>query len=274
MSSSPSLAMEPPSASRESGSSASTSGHQAAKRKRNPPGMPDPDAEVVALSPETLVATNRFVCEICGKGFRRDQNLRLHRREHNLPWNLRGSSGERPRKRVYVCPVPTCVYHHPARALGDLTGIKKHFFRKHGVEKKYGCDSCSKKYAVLSDWQAHVRMCSGTTRGSGIDGSTPVFRRKRGASGGAIAKYGPSEQSSTVETVAVSNMGTQADEQQRATSPPSQPVLTPVLQLGQLPATSVQQQRQLQQQGQLVLAGYLLFYDCNAQAQGSTEVAK
>ena len=96
----------------------------------------DPDAEVVALSPRTLLATNRFVCEICGKGFQRDQNLQLHRRGHNLPWKLRqrtslpssGGGGRQgdaaaapPRKRVYVCPEPTCVHHDPARALGDLT---------------------------------------------------------------------------------------------------------------------------------------------------------
>jgi hypothetical protein len=49
----------------------------------------DPEAEVIALSPRTLVATNRFVCEICNKGFQRDQNLQLHRRGHNLPWKLR-----------------------------------------------------------------------------------------------------------------------------------------------------------------------------------------
>ncbi|XP_022137988.1 protein indeterminate-domain 2-like, partial [Momordica charantia] len=50
------------------------------KKKRNLPGMPDPAAEVIALSPESLLATNRFVCEICNKGFQRDQNLQLHRR--------------------------------------------------------------------------------------------------------------------------------------------------------------------------------------------------
>ncbi|KAG0485541.1 hypothetical protein HPP92_009620 [Vanilla planifolia] len=96
-----------------------------AKKKRSPPGNPDPEAEVVALSPETLLATNRFVCELCNKGFRRDQNLQLHRRGHNLPWRLRQRSGkETAKKRVYVCPEPSCVHHHPARALGDLTGIK------------------------------------------------------------------------------------------------------------------------------------------------------
>ncbi|KAM3230407.1 hypothetical protein ACQJBY_060908 [Aegilops geniculata] len=129
-----------------------------AKKKRALPGMPDPDAEVIALSPKTLMATNRFVCEICNKGFQRDQNLQLHRRGHNLPWKLRQRSGKEVRKRVYVCPEPTCVHHDASRALGDLTGIKKHFCRKHG-EKKWKCDKCSKKYAVQSDWKAHAKTC-------------------------------------------------------------------------------------------------------------------
>lgn len=118
----------------------------------------DPDAEVIALSPKTLMATNRFVCEICNKGFQRDQNLQLHRRGHNLPWKLRQRSSKEVRKRVYVCPEPSCVHHEPSRALGDLTGIKKHFCRKHG-EKKWKCDKCSKKYAVQSDWKAHSKIC-------------------------------------------------------------------------------------------------------------------
>ncbi|MCL7032292.1 hypothetical protein MKW94_026021 [Papaver nudicaule] len=145
--------------------SVSSSGNQTAapvstivKKKRNLPGMPDPNAEVLALSPTTLMATNRFVCEICSKGFQRDQNLQLHRRGHNLPWKLRQRTNKEIRKRVYVCPEPTCVHHDPARALGDLTGIKKHFCRKHG-EKKYKCEKCSKKYAVQSDWKAHQKTC-------------------------------------------------------------------------------------------------------------------
>ncbi|KAL1541885.1 hypothetical protein AAHA92_26052 [Salvia divinorum] len=129
-----------------------------AKKKRNLPGTPDPDAEVIALSPKTLMATNRFVCEVCNKGFQRDQNLQLHRRGHNLPWKLRQRSSTDAKKRVYVCPEPNCVHHEPARALGDLTGIKKHFCRKHG-EKKWKCDKCSKKYAVQSDWKAHSKIC-------------------------------------------------------------------------------------------------------------------
>ncbi|KAG8387701.1 hypothetical protein BUALT_Bualt02G0048600 [Buddleja alternifolia] len=124
------------------------------KRKRNLPGTPDPDAEVIALSPKSLMATNRFICEICNKGFQRDQNLQLHRRGHNLPWKLKQRSNKEVKKKVYICPEKTCVHHDPSRALGDLTGIKKHFSRKHG-EKKWKCEKCSKKYAVQSDWKAH-----------------------------------------------------------------------------------------------------------------------
>ncbi|GMI73799.1 indeterminate(ID)-domain 12 [Hibiscus trionum] len=127
------------------------------KKKRNLPGNPDPDAEVIALSPKTLLATNRFVCEICNKGFQRDQNLQLHRRGHNLPWKLKQRSKDM-KKKAYVCPEPTCVHHHPSRALGDLTGIKKHFCRKHG-EKRWKCEKCSKIYAVQSDWKAHSKTC-------------------------------------------------------------------------------------------------------------------
>lgn len=119
----------------------------------------DPDAEVIALSPKTLLATNRFICEICNKGFQREQNLQLHRRGHNMPWKLRQrANDEILRKKVYVCPELSCVHHNPSRALGDLTGVKKHFCRKHG-EKKWKCERCSKKYAAKCDLKVHMKSC-------------------------------------------------------------------------------------------------------------------
>lgn len=147
---------------------------QKIKKKRNLPGNPDPDAEVIALSPKTLLATNRFVCEICNKGFQRDQNLQLHRRGHNLPWKLKQRNNKENKKRAYVCPEASCVHHHPSRALGDLTGIKKHYCRKHG-EKKWKCEKCSKIYAVQSDWKAHTKTCG--TREYRCDCGT-LFSRK------------------------------------------------------------------------------------------------
>ncbi|CAA6673421.1 unnamed protein product [Spirodela intermedia] len=144
------------------------------KKKRNLPGTPNPDAEVIALSPKTLMATNRFICEVCNKGFQREQNLQLHRRGHNLPWKLRQKSTKEVKKRVYLCPEPTCVHHDPSRALGDLTGIKKHYLRKHG-EKKWKCEKCSKRYAVQSDWKAHSKTCG--TREYRCDCGTLFSRR-------------------------------------------------------------------------------------------------
>ncbi|KAJ6815197.1 uncharacterized protein M6B38_135715 [Iris pallida] len=147
-----------------------------AKKKRNLPGTPSkyPDAEVIALSPKTLMATNRFICEVCNKGFQREQNLQLHRRGHNLPWKLKQKSTKEVRRKVYLCPEPTCVHHEPSRALGDLTGIKKHFCRKHG-EKKWKCDKCAKRYAVQSDWKAHSKTCG--TREYRCDCGTLFSRR-------------------------------------------------------------------------------------------------
>ncbi|WVZ91728.1 hypothetical protein U9M48_037861 [Paspalum notatum var. saurae] len=145
----------------------------APKKKRNQPA--DPDAEVIALSPKTLMATNRFVCEVCSKGFQREQNLQLHRRGHNLPWKLKQKNpNKEARRRVYLCPEPTCVHHDPSRALGDLTGIKKHYCRKHG-EKKWKCDKCNKRYAVQSDWKAHAKTCG--TREYRCDCGTLFSRR-------------------------------------------------------------------------------------------------
>ncbi|CAH8387534.1 unnamed protein product [Eruca vesicaria subsp. sativa] len=128
------------------------------KKKRNQPRTPNSDAEVIALSPKTLMATNRFICEVCNKGFQREQNLQLHRRGHNLPWKLKQKSTKEVKRKVYLCPEPSCVHHDPSRALGDLTGIKKHYYRKHG-EKKWKCEKCSKRYAVQSDWKAHSKTC-------------------------------------------------------------------------------------------------------------------
>lgn len=113
---------------------------------------------MIALSPKTLMATNRFICEVCNKGFQREQNLQLHRRGHNLPWKLKQKTTKEVKRKVYLCPEPTCVHHDPSRALGDLTGIKKHYSRKHG-EKKWKCEKCSKRYAVQSDWKAHSKTC-------------------------------------------------------------------------------------------------------------------
>ncbi|RVW83094.1 Protein indeterminate-domain 2 [Vitis vinifera] len=128
----------PSSTSNNSNGSISQQQPPPAKKKRNLPGNP---GELINSQP--YVFMNLYF---------------ITQARHNLPWKLRQRSSTEIRKRVYVCPEPSCVHHNPARALGDLTGIKKHFCRKHG-EKKWKCDKCSKKYAVQSDWKAHSKTC-------------------------------------------------------------------------------------------------------------------
>ncbi|KAF4404507.1 hypothetical protein G4B88_005893, partial [Cannabis sativa] len=117
----------------------------------------------------TLLESDRYVCEICNQGFQRDQNLQMHRRRHKVPWKLlkRETPAGVVRKRVFVCPEPTCLHHDPCHALGDLVGIKKHFRRKHSNHKQWVCQRCSKAYAVHSDFKAHLKTCG--TRGHSCD---------------------------------------------------------------------------------------------------------
>ncbi|KAJ8554102.1 hypothetical protein K7X08_024780 [Anisodus acutangulus] len=145
----------------------SENANNASRRKRRPAGTPDPDAKVVSLSPKTLLESDRYVCEICNQGFQRDQNLQMHRRRHKVPWKLLKRETPIVRKRVFVCPEPTCLHHDPCHALGDLVGIKKHFRRKHSNNKQWVCEKCSKGYAVQSDYKAHLKTCG--TRGHSCD---------------------------------------------------------------------------------------------------------
>jgi hypothetical protein len=129
------------------------------KCKRRQAGKPDADAEVVALTPKRLMESDRYVCEICSKGFQRDQNLQMHKRRHKVPWTLPKRGTSEVLKRVYVCPVESCLHHNACHALGDLVGIRKHYRRKHSTEKQWQCEKCSKGYAVQSDYKAHVKSC-------------------------------------------------------------------------------------------------------------------
>lgn len=82
-------------------------------------------------------------------------------------WKLLKRPTPEVRKRVYVCPDTTCLHNDPCHALGDLVGIKKHFRRKHSIEKQWKCEKCSKGYAVQSDYKAHLKTCG--TRGHSCD---------------------------------------------------------------------------------------------------------
>ncbi|XP_047329908.1 protein indeterminate-domain 13-like [Impatiens glandulifera] len=58
--------------------------------------------------------------------------------------------------KVFICPERSCKHHDPKQALGDITAIKKHYARKHGLEKNWKCPKCLKKYAEETDAKEHL----------------------------------------------------------------------------------------------------------------------
>ncbi|KAM2993719.1 hypothetical protein FF2_045782 [Malus domestica] len=91
----------PPSTSNFPSPPSSSKASNTNKRKRRPAGTPDPDAEVVSLSPKTLLESDRYICEICNQGFQKDQNLQMRRRRHKVPWKLLKRETPVVKKRVF-----------------------------------------------------------------------------------------------------------------------------------------------------------------------------
>ncbi|CAH1419602.1 unnamed protein product [Lactuca virosa] len=82
----------------------------------------------------------------------------MHCRHHKVPWRLLKRDSPEVKKRVSVCPEPTCLHHDPFHALGDLVGMKNHFRRKQNNNKQWVCEKFSKGYAVQPDYKLLEKM--------------------------------------------------------------------------------------------------------------------
>nr|GMC57243.1 protein SENSITIVE TO PROTON RHIZOTOXICITY 1-like [Ipomoea batatas] len=133
------------------------------------------DWEIIELDAVELLAEHIHFCEICGKGFKRDANLRMHMRAHGnqfktvealaKPGKCGGESGPRGRNTRFSCPFIGCSRnknHNKFRPLKSAICVKNHFRRSH-CPKMYSCNRCHKKsFSVLADLKSHAKHCGET----------------------------------------------------------------------------------------------------------------
>ncbi|XP_072952871.1 uncharacterized protein [Typha angustifolia] len=130
--------------------------------------------DIVELDEAELMAEHVHFCEICGKGFKRDANLRMHMRAHgdrfktlealsrpdrigSGPVSSSSSTGVK-----FSCPFPGCNRnraHRRFRPLKSAVCVRNHFKRSH-CPKMYCCHRCNKKsFAVVADLRSHLKHC-------------------------------------------------------------------------------------------------------------------
>ncbi|PNX83124.1 protein sensitive to proton rhizotoxicity 1-like [Trifolium pratense] len=147
----------------------------------------DDDCEIVELDAVELLAEHLHFCEICGKGFKRDANLRMHMRAHGnkfktpeaLAKPLNDGTQGRRRSTLFSCPFEGCnrnKKHKKFKALKSVICVKNHFKRSH-CPKMYSCNRCNKKkYSVVSDLKSHMKQCGDECKWKCCCGTT--FSRK------------------------------------------------------------------------------------------------
>ncbi|PKA46980.1 Zinc finger protein STOP1 like [Apostasia shenzhenica] len=128
----------------------------------------DGSYEVLQLEKEEILAPHTHFCSICGKGFKRDANLRMHMRGHGDEYKTPAALAK-PSKDLepaiikrYSCPFVGCKRnkeHRSFQPLKTLLCVKNHYKRSH-CEKSYICSRChTKKFSVLADLKTHEKHC-------------------------------------------------------------------------------------------------------------------
>ncbi|PHU14876.1 Protein SENSITIVE TO PROTON RHIZOTOXICITY 1 [Capsicum chinense] len=126
--------------------------------------------EILQLEKEEILAPHTHFCTVCGKGFKRDANLRMHMRGHGDEYKTPAALAK-PHKeptsgtkliKGYSCPCVGCKRnkeHKKFQPLKTILCVKKHYRRTH-CEKSYACSRCNvKKFSVIADLRTHEKHC-------------------------------------------------------------------------------------------------------------------
>ncbi|KAL2231911.1 UNVERIFIED_CONTAM: Protein SENSITIVE TO PROTON RHIZOTOXICITY 1 [Sesamum indicum] len=132
--------------------------------------LPPGSYEILQLEKEEILAPHTHFCTICGKGFKRDANLRMHMRGHGDEYKTpaalakpnKESSSELILIKRYSCPYVGCKRnkdHKKFQPLKTILCVKNHYKRTH-CDKTYTCSRCNtKKFSVIADLKTHEKHC-------------------------------------------------------------------------------------------------------------------